>query len=70
MTIRAFLSVAVRTVNCVTCHRDGRFTYYDPWLSKWVEAASIVPAHALAVLPTDEADRVRRYMDRHAGVCA
>ena len=70
MTIRAFLSVAVRTANCCSCHRDGSVTYYDPWLSKWIEAAPIVPAHALEVLPVDESDRVRRHMDRHAGVCA
>ena len=70
MTIRSFLSIAVRTVNCVTCHRDGSLTYYDPWLSKWIEDAPIVQAHAMAVLPVDEADRVRRHMDRHAGVCA
>lgn len=70
MTIRSFIGVVVRTINCCSCHRDGSVTYYDPWLSRWVESAPIVPAHALAALPMGEAERVKRHLDRHAGVCA
>lgn len=70
MTVLQFVGVVVRTVNCATCHRDGSVTYFDPWLSRWVECAPIVPSHALAALPKDEAERVTRHLDRHAGVCA
>lgn len=44
---------------CVTCHRDGRFTYYDPQLARWITDALTVPDHVLATLPADEAARVR-----------
>jgi hypothetical protein len=66
MTIRAFLGVALRTVNCVTCHRDGSVTFYDPLRQQWIENARTIPIHALTALPRDEEDRVRRHLERHA----
>lgn len=43
---------------CVSCHRDGTFTYHDG--ARWIERAPSVPPAVLARLPADEADRVRR----------
>lgn len=65
MTIRAFLGIVVRTTKCVTCHRNGSVTYYDPLRQQWIENARTIPIHALAVLPRDEEDRVKRHLHRH-----
>jgi hypothetical protein len=43
-----------------TCHRDGTCTYYDHRRGMWIERATSVPEHVLAVLPCGEAARVRR----------
>jgi hypothetical protein len=70
VTVRAFLGIVVRTVNCATCHRNGTVTYWDPLKQEWIEGATSVPIHALAVLPRDEEARVRRHLLRHQGVAA
>jgi hypothetical protein len=69
VTVRQFIGAVVRTVNCCSCHRDGTVSYYDAPSRSWVERAPIIPAEALALLPSDEADRVRRHLWRH-GVAA
>jgi hypothetical protein len=63
--VRAFLCQVVRTVNCVTCHRNGRVTYYCPVRCQWVENAETITVAALTVLPMDEEARVRRHLARH-----
>lgn len=70
MTVRAFLGVVVRTVNCATCHRNGTVTYYDPLRQEWIEGARSVPIHALTCLPADVETRVKRHLWRHHGVAA
>lgn len=65
MTVRSFLGIVVRTVNCVSCHRDGTVTYFDPLNEQWIENARTIPIHALTVLPADEEARVRRHLARH-----
>lgn len=65
MTVRAFLGVIARTINCATCHRNGTVTYYDPLREQWIEGARTVPIHALTVMPQDEEARVRRHLARH-----
>lgn len=55
-------------IPCATCHRDGTVTYWSPRTRGWIEGAREVPADALAVLPQDEADRVRRHLWRAMGV--
>jgi hypothetical protein len=65
MTVRAFLGVVVRTINCATCHRNGTVTYHDPLKGQWIECARTVPIYALTCLPADEEARVRRHLARH-----
>jgi hypothetical protein len=65
MTVRAFLGIVARSVNCATCHRNGTVTYYDPLKQQWIEGARTVPIHALTVLPRDEEERVRRHLGRN-----
>jgi hypothetical protein len=65
MTVRAFLGIVARTVNCATCHRNGTVTYHDPLKGQWIECARTVPIHALTCLPADEEARVRRHLARH-----
>jgi hypothetical protein len=65
MTVRAFHSVVVRSVNCATCHPEGTVTYFDPLKEDWVKEAPSVPIHALTCLPADEEARVRRHLERH-----
>ena len=62
MTIRAFLGVAVRKVDCPTCHRDGSVTYFDPLRQEWNENVREVPIHALIVLPAEVEARVQRHL--------
>lgn len=50
---------------CVSCHRDGSFTYHDG--ARWIERAPSVPASALARLPADERARVERVAWRRMG---
>lgn len=52
-------------IPCVSCHRDGRFTYHDG--SRWVERAEAVPAAVLDRLPADERARVERVVWRRMG---
>lgn len=66
MTVRQFLCVRAKTINCVTCHpKTGRVTYFDPLKHDWIENAPTIPIHALAVLPADEEARVRRFLANH-----
>jgi recombinational DNA repair protein (RecF pathway) len=65
MTIRAFLNVIVRTHHCVTCHRDGKVTYFDPLHQRWIEGATTMPVYALTVLPAQEEERARRHLARN-----
>jgi len=59
------ITLVVRTVNCAACHRDGTVTYWCPRRQDWIANARDVPADALAILPDDEAARVRRHLYRH-----
>lgn len=66
MTVRSFLGQRqAGPINCATCHRDGTVTFHDPLKGQWVECATSVPVHALAVLPADEEARVLRHLHRH-----
>lgn len=47
---------------CPTCHRDGRVTYWCPRRQEWIERAITIPPDALAILPSEEAARVRRHL--------
>lgn len=59
--------VVVRTINCPSCHGNGRVTYWDPQARAWREA-DLVPAHALVGLPDDVVARVKRHAWNHHGV--
>lgn len=41
MTVRAFLGIVARSVNCATCHRDGTVTYYDPLKRQWEKVTGV-----------------------------
>lgn len=45
---------------CVSCHRGGRFSYWDASLGCWIENDTMVPQHVLDALPDDERQRVMR----------
>lgn len=74
MSVRAFLRSAVRTAALAQidlpgfefpqCHQDGTFDYWCPRRWAMVRRASTVPEDALTLLPTAEADRVRRAIHR------
>jgi hypothetical protein len=44
---------------CVSIHRNGQFTYFDPLLSKWL-TKDTVPTYVRSLLPDDEIHRVER----------
>lgn len=49
---------------CPTYHKDGRVTFWRPRRQQWIERAVTVPPDALAILPAEEAARVRRHLWR------
>lgn len=70
--VRAFLRSALRTTalasvdlpgfECPTCHKDGTVDYWCPRRWAMVRRARVVPEDALTVMPTSEAERVRRHL--------
>jgi hypothetical protein len=52
---------------CATIHRDGTYTYFDPFLGAWVQNAPFVPAHIRETLPEEERVRVERAEWRRMG---
>jgi hypothetical protein len=54
---------------CVSCHRNGRFTYYMESEGAWIENDTTVPQKVLDTLADDERNRVMRAMTA-AGVVA
>lgn len=80
MTVRAFLQSNARAsfiarssipgFQFPQCHRNGTVDYWCPRKQEMVRQATTVPGDALALLPDDEAARVRRHLWRHQGVAA
>lgn len=55
----------VREVYCPICHRDGTVSYWSTRRQEWITFQEIMPDEDLAVIPFDEAARVRRHLDNH-----
>lgn len=47
---------------CVSCHRDGTFSYWLDSIGVWIENDTTVPQEVLDGLPDDERNRVMRAM--------
>jgi hypothetical protein len=45
---------------CVSCHRDGTFSYFHESIGVWIANDCTVPQEVLDVLPDDERNRVMR----------
>ena len=54
---------------CVSCRRDGRFSYWLESIGVWIENDLTVPQEVLDALPDDERNLVMRAMTA-AGVVA
>jgi hypothetical protein len=80
VTVRSFLQSSARAALTARlrlpgfewpqCHDDGTVDYYCPQMLRMVRRVEVITPEALALLPKDEAERVKRHLDRHAGVCA
>jgi hypothetical protein len=45
---------------CVSCHKDGTFSFYCPLRLTWISNAQTVPTYVRSLLPDDEMHCVER----------